>query len=67
MLGNGGLYLQYHKYLLYQEEDLDSGCVGQMEGDTSRIAQFYDLLNQSIDVIRIFCDRIPGKTFQQKK
>ncbi len=24
-------------YLLYQEEDLDSGCVGQMKGDTSRI------------------------------
>ena len=38
--------------------------MGQMEGDTSRIAQFYDLLNQSIDVIRIFCDRIPGKIFQ---
>ena len=32
---------------------------GLVEGETARISQFYSLLTSSIDVIRVFCERIP--------
>ena len=33
---------------------------GLMENEAAKITQFYNLLTSSIDVIRTFCDRIPG-------
>ena len=33
-----------------------------MENEAVKITQFYNLLTSSIDVIRSFCDRIPGIT-----
>ena len=33
---------------------------GLMENEVAKITQFYNLMTSSIDVIRTFCDRIPG-------
>ena len=33
-----------------------------MENEAVKITQFYNLLTSSIDVIRSFCERIPGIT-----
>ena len=47
--------------LYLQEEDLDLKAGGNVvEADTCRISHFYSVLTASIDVIRHFCDRIPG-------
>ena len=43
------------------EEDLETKS-GLMENEAVKITQFYNLLTSSIDVIRSFCDRIPGIT-----
>jgi nuclear receptor subfamily 4 group A protein 2 len=56
-----GGQLDYSQYRdLSEEEDLDTKSVDLMETEAARIAQFYALLNASLDVIRAFCDRIPG-------
>ena len=43
------------------EEELETKS-GLMENEAVKITQFYNLLTSSIDVIRNFCDRIPGIT-----
>ncbi|XP_023336438.1 estrogen receptor isoform X2 [Eurytemora carolleeae] len=55
-LGN----LDFSQYLeIKEEEELDNKA-GLVETETARISQFYGLLTSSIDVIRVFCERIPG-------
>merc|ERR1740128_1105127 len=51
--------LDYSQYQEMKEEELDTKA-GLVEGETARITQFYSLLTSSIDVIRVFCERIPG-------
>jgi nuclear receptor subfamily 4 group A protein 2 len=51
--------LDYSQYRDLSEEDLETKS-GLMETEAARIAQFYSLLNASLDVIRAFCERIPG-------
>ncbi len=40
-------------------DDLESK-EGLVANEAAKIQQFYNLLTSSIDVIRRFCDRIPG-------
>lgn len=40
-------------------EELDTKD-GLVANEAAKIQQFYNLLTSSIDVIRRFCDRIPG-------
>ena len=43
------------------EEEMETKS-GLMENEAAKINQFYTLLTSSIDVIRIFCNKIPGVT-----
>ena len=52
-------HLDYSQYCELSDEDLETKS-GLMETEAARIAQFYALLNSSLDVIRAFCERIPG-------
>ena len=52
-------HLDYSQYCELSDEDLETKS-GLMETEAARIAQFYALLNASLDVIRAFCERIPG-------
>ena len=47
------------QFVEMSEEELETKS-GLMENEAVKITQFYNLLTSSIDVIRIFCDRIPG-------
>jgi hypothetical protein len=51
--------LDYSQYVEISEEDLETKS-GLMENEAAKITQFYNLLTTSIDVIRNFCERIPG-------
>jgi nuclear receptor subfamily 4 group A protein 2 len=52
-------HLDFSQYCELSDEDLETKS-GLMETEAARIAQFYALLNASLDVIRAFCERIPG-------
>ena len=47
------------QYIEISEEEMETKS-GLMENEAAKITQFYNLLTSSIDVIRTFCDRIPG-------
>ena len=53
--------LNVFQYIEISEEDLETKS-GLMENEAVKITQFYNLLTSSIDVIRSFCERIPGIT-----
>ena len=48
---------QYNENVQEQEIETKEGLVS---AETSKIQQFYNLLTSSIEVIRRFCNRIPG-------
>ena len=51
--------LSQFQYIEISEEEMETKS-GLMENEAAKITQFYNLLTSSIDVIRTFCDRIPG-------
>merc|ERR1719323_1609098 len=51
--------MDYSKYIEISEEEMETKS-GLMENEAAKITQFYNLMTSSIDVIRTFCDRIPG-------
>ena len=53
------LQIRMFQFVEMSEEELETKS-GLMENEAVKITQFYNLLTSSIDVIRIFCDRIPG-------
>ena len=50
---------KYFQYIEISEEEMETKS-GLMENEAAKITQFYNLMTSSIDVIRTFCDRIPG-------
>ena len=59
--GKNLMELNVFQYIEISEEDLETKS-GLMENEAVKITQFYNLLTSSIDVIRSFCERIPGIT-----
>ena len=51
--------LSQFQYIEISEEEMETKS-GLMENEAAKITQFHNLLTSSIDVIRTFCDRIPG-------
>ena len=49
----------FFQYMEVSEEDLETK-EALMLNEVQKITQFYSLLTTSIDVIRKFCDKIPG-------